>query len=49
MFITKIRAEFFYSPYYSKEFFFPHAIVELGIDEEFGNECDGSFAIVVYL
>ena len=32
MFIAKVRAEFFYCPYYSEEFFFPHAIVEFGID-----------------
>ena len=32
MFVTKVGAEFFDCPYYSEEFFFPHAIVEFGID-----------------
>ena len=49
MFRAEVRAEFFYSPYYSEEFFFPHAIVEFGIDEKFGDECDRSFASVVDL
>ena len=46
---AKVGAEFFDCPYYSEEFFFPHAIVEFGIYEEFGDECNWAFAVVVYL